>query len=55
MCGLGGIGAGNLDNHSNQNDIPQWCESFIFMNPPYNKHHMCFANHGIWANCSLRI
>lgn len=54
MCGLGGIGSGNLDNHSNQNDIPQWCEPFIFMNPPYNKHYMCFANHGIWDHCSLR-
>lgn len=54
MCGLDGISSGNLDNHSNKTDIPQWCEPFIFMDPPYNKHFMCFANHGIWDHCSLR-
>lgn len=54
MCGLNGISSANLDDRSNETDIPQWCEPFIFMQPPYNKHYMCFANHGIWGHCSLR-
>ena len=54
MCWLDGISSANLDDQSNERDIPQWCEPFIFMQPPYNKHYMCFANHGIWDHCSLR-
>lgn len=54
MCWLDGISSANLDDQSNKRDIPQWCEPFIFMQPPYNKHYMCFANHGIWDHCSLR-
>lgn len=54
MCGLNGISSANLDNHSNEKDIPQWCDPPLFMQSPYNKHYMCFANHGIWDHCSLR-
>lgn len=54
MCGLNGISAGNLADDSNKADIPQWCEPFEFMTSPYNRHYLCFANHGIWDHCSLR-